>query len=68
MFLTVIKLSGDGINSVGIKVESYAVARKLTVESSGTGLSLSETMKSTWDCSSSNCSFAFRVSSSIFGN
>ena len=47
MFLTVIKLSGDGINSEGIKVESYAVARKLTVESSGTGLSLSETVKST---------------------
>ena len=41
------KLLGDGINSEAIKAESYAVTRKLSVESSGTGLSLSETMKST---------------------
>ena len=76
----VTELTGDGIDSEAVKVEPFAVAGELTVESSavavefsrgamsGKGLSLSETVKSTWDCSSFSCLFIFRVLSSIFGN
>ena len=75
----VIRFSGDGIDSEGIEAESFSFEGELTVESSaavtfsseamsGTGLSFSETVNWTWDCSSFNCWFIFRVSSSIYEN
>ena len=75
----IIRFSGDGIDSEGIELDSFSFEGELTVESSavvtfsreamsGTGLSFSETVNWTSDCSSFNCWFIFRVSSSIYEN